>query len=88
MEIHSDGNGSRYIEWDQYDGNFKRAWIQNRDGDKDWANTGRYLQVVRCNSKGHPGGNPTDFPISNDLSDDQILLAFVHSVNAITGHKF
>ncbi len=86
MQIRRDGNGSLYIEWEQVSGSFKRAWVQHKHGtERDWAGTGRYLNVVRCNSEGHPGGNPTDFPIHNDLSDEQILRAFVHSVSAIVG---
>lgn len=85
MEIQKDGSGSLYIEWTQTPNTYKRAWIQHRTGEKDWAGTGRYLNVVRCTARGRPGGNATDFPISNRLPDEQILLAFVHSVNAITG---
>lgn len=88
MQIQYDSNDSPYIEWEQAEGCYKRAWIQRKkDPDKDWANTERYLNVVRCNSPGHPGGNPTDFPIFNDLPDKQILTAFVQSVNAMTGCK-
>ena len=85
MEIHRDGNGQPYVEWDQGRGAYKRAWIQERVGEKDWAATRRYLNVVRCEEPGKLGGNPTDFPIYNDLPDEQVLLAFVHSINAITG---
>lgn len=86
MEIQRDGKGQPYIEWKQTAGCFKRAWIQHRYGDKDWAGTGRYLNVVRCNSAGRPGGNATDFPTFNDeIGDEQILLAFAYAVNAMTG---
>ena len=90
METKTDKNGSLYIQWSQGKNQQgqdceKRAWVQHKEGENDWANTGRYLNVVRCNFDGNPGGNPTDFPIfSKLLSDEQILLAFVHSVNAIT----
>lgn len=87
MQIQRDGNGSPFIEWEQAEGCYKRAWIQRKSDDRDWAGTGRYLNVVRCNSPGHPGGNPTDFPIFNDLPDGQILIAFVQSVSAMTGCK-
>ena len=87
MQIQKDRNGQPYVEWDQGKGAYKRAWIQKRRGDKDWAETGRYLNVVRCNDPGKPGGNPTDFPIYNDLPDEQILLAFVYATNAITGKR-
>jgi len=87
LEIQSDGNGQPFIEWEQVPGAYKRAWIQNREGEKDWAGSGRYLNVCRCQSKGRPGGNPTDFPIWNDLPDEDILRAFVHSATAITGGK-
>jgi hypothetical protein len=86
MKIQLDGNDQPYIEWEQAQGHFKRAWIQRKkDPEKDWAQAKRYLNVVRCNSPGHPGGNPTDFPIFNCLPDEQILRAFVHAACAITG---
>lgn len=91
MRIFKDGNDSLCIEWEQAKGHFKRAWIQHKtDPAKDWAEAknGRYLNVVRCNEPWRPGGNPTDFPIFNDLPDEQILLAFVHSTCAITGCEF
>jgi hypothetical protein len=86
VKISIDGNGSKYIGWRQLGGALKRAWVQHRsDADKDWAGTKRYLLVVRCDEAGRPAGNATDFPIYNDLPDEQILLAFVHGLNAITG---
>jgi hypothetical protein len=92
MNIKKDGKGQPYLEWEiGYDaaqgrGGFKRAWIQHREADKDWASTGRYLNVVRVDEydKG-PSGNATDFPIFSKLSDEQILIALVSSVCAITG---
>jgi hypothetical protein len=86
MKIKKDGKGQPYIEWEIGPGGFKRAWIQHREADKDWASTGRYLNVVRVDEydKG-PSGNATDFPIFSQLSDEQILIAFVSSVCAITG---
>jgi len=57
-------------------------------GEKDWAGTGRYLNVVRCNEdSGNPSGNDTDFPVYCNLPDEQILWAFISMVNAITGCK-
>jgi len=89
MRIQRDGNGSLFVQWKQGETWAKRAWVQHKaDPEKDWARTGRYLNVVRCNQDGNPGGNPTDFPIYNDLPDEQILRAFVESINAITGCKF
>lgn len=88
MKVKRDGRDQPYIEWDQFGGAYKRAWIIRREpGDgRDWAKTGRYLCVVRCNSPGHPGGNPTDFPVfESALTDQQLLRAFVHSVSAMTG---
>ena len=85
MKIEKDGNGHLYVEWTRAKKGHARAWVQHRTGDKDWAGTGRYLNVVRCNSPGHPGGNPTDFPIFNNLPDEQVLLSFVYAANAITG---
>jgi hypothetical protein len=91
-DIQKDGKGQPYLEWEiGYDaaqgrGGFKRAWIQHREADKDWAGTGRYLNVVRVDELGKgPSGNATDFPIFSKLSDEQILIAFVSSVCAITG---
>ena len=80
-----DGNGSVYIAWEQ-PGGFKRAWIQHRTGDRDWAQTGRYLNVARTETlEGGPSGNATDFPIYNNLPDRQVLEAFVATVCAVTG---
>ena len=85
MKIRKDGYEQPYVEWSQAKDRYERAWVRHRTGDKDWAGTGRYLNVVRCGSPGQPGGNPTDFPIYNDLPDEQILLSFVYAANAITG---
>ena len=88
MKFGSDGKGQPFIEWEVGAGGFKRAWIQRRDPEKNWANTpgGRYLNVVRVTDYDTgPAGNATDFPIFSPLSDKQILLAFVTSVCAITG---
>ena len=85
MEIKKDNNKQPYIEWDQGRGCYKRAWIQKKEGEKDWAGTGRYLNVVRCDELRNPSGNPADFPIYNQFPDEQVLLAFVYATNAITG---
>ncbi len=90
MRIKRDGKGQPYIEWEIGPGGYKRAWVQYRDPDKDWAKTPgrRYLNVVRVDElDAGPSGNATDFPIFNDLPDEQILRAFVSSVSAITGLK-
>lgn len=87
MNIQTDLKGQSFVEWQQAPGGFKRAWVQHKtDPDKDWAQTGRYLNVVRIEALGAgPAGNATDFPISSELPDDDILQAFVASVCAITG---
>ncbi len=83
LEIRKDGYGQPYIQWKQGDRE-KRAWVQERTGETDWAGTRRYLNVAPC-YKGNPSGTGPDYPIYNDLSNEQILMAFFHSVNAITG---
>ncbi len=87
LEILRDGNGQPYIQWRH--GNtpgYKRAWVQRRSGPKDWAQSGRYLNVVRTEGPDSgPSGNATDFPIFSDLPDEQILEAFVAATSAITG---
>ena len=87
INIQQDTKDQPFIEWEQAPGGFKRAWIQHKsESEKDWAGTGRYLNVVRIERLGGgPAGNPTDFPIFNALSDEQILEAFVAAVSAITG---
>ncbi len=87
MEINKDGNGNPYIQCEQVPNIWKRAWVRHATGEKDWASTGRYINVVRCHNDRNPAGNSTDFPIFNDLTEEQVLVAFVHSVNAITGCK-
>jgi hypothetical protein len=82
-----DNRHQPYIEWRQAPGGFKRAWIWHaEDRDQDWAGTGRYINVARIKGFGTgPAGDPTDFPIFSNLSDEQILIAFVASVCGITG---
>src|SRR5207245_1129127 len=81
MQIQKDTKGQPMIEWKQA-GGFKRAWIQRRsDPGKDWAGTGRYLNVVRVESPGvGTAGQTTDFPIFSKLSDEQILEASVCAI--------
>lgn len=90
IQIQEDSKGQHYIEWAQVENNpagFKRAWIRRTtEPDKDWAGTGRYLNLVRIDqNRPGSGGSPTDFPIYNDLPDDQVLEAFVAAVCAVTG---
>jgi hypothetical protein len=87
MQIQQDSKDQPFIEWRQGTVGFKRAWIQDRTGtEKDWASSGRYLNVVRIEQLGAgPAGNATDFPIFSALSNEQILIAFVTAVSAITG---
>ena len=87
MHFSADGKGQPTVTWEIGNSGWKLAWIQDRTGtDKDWAGTGRYLNVVRTEGPGRgPGGNATDFPINSTLSDKQILTAFVHAVSAVTG---
>lgn len=54
LQIHHDGNGQVYVEWEQRPpngpstGGFKRAWIRRPDpgSDRDWAGTGKYINVA------------------------------------------
>jgi hypothetical protein len=89
IQIQTDTKGQRYIEWAPPEAptGHKRAWIRHAErGDKDWAGTERYLNVVRIDpSRPGIGGNSTDFPIYSTLSDEQILEAFVAAVCSITG---
>jgi hypothetical protein len=90
LPIRRDGNGRAFIQWEQGDGTggWKRAWVQHKENsEKDWAETGRYLNVARTEGPdGGPAGNATDFPIFDSaLTDEQILEAFVALVCSITG---
>jgi hypothetical protein len=86
VEIQTDAKGQPYIQWQQVGGGWKRAWIQQRTGHDDWADTGRYLNVAPANGPtGGVAGTPTDFPIFCQLPDHQILEAFVSMACAITG---
>lgn len=83
-----DGKGSPYIEWCQCidragKPHLKRAWIRTRSAENDWAGVRRYLHIARVDN-GSPNPSP-DFPIFSDLPDEQILVAFVSNINAITG---
>jgi len=91
MHLGTDGKGQRYIEWEIAPSIYKRAWVQYRSGDKDWAGTGRYLNVVRVEApNAGPKGQAADFPIyvtQAQMSDDQLLSAFVYSVCAVTARQ-
>lgn len=91
MKFGTDGKGQTFIEWNRgrADTNgWARAWISHRDGEKDWAGTGRYLNATRIDAPGGgPSGTGPDFPIDSPLSDRDILRAYVVSVSAITGHS-
>jgi len=86
VAVQRDQKDQPYIQWEQ-SGAWKRAWVQRKTGDADWAVTGRYLNVVRTDGPDSgPKGNPTDFPIYNSqLSDEKVLEAFVAAVCSITG---
>ncbi|MGA2989039.1 MAG: hypothetical protein ABSD88_01095 [Candidatus Korobacteraceae bacterium] len=63
IEIQRDKNNQPFIQWQQFGQGWKRAWIQRRTGDKDWAETVRYINVVQAHgATGGPAGNATDFP--------------------------
>jgi hypothetical protein len=91
MHFGNDGKGQRYVEWEIHPSIYKRAWIQHRTGQKDWAGTGRYLNVVRVESvNSGPKGQAADFPVylsSSQMGDDQILTTFVYSVCAAVGNN-
>ena len=89
MIIQRDTKMQPYIEWEQAPGGSKRAWVRHStDPTKDWAKTGRYINVARIDDLGEgPSGNSTDFPIFCDLPDEQVLEAFVAAVCGITGCK-
>ena len=93
MRFFRDTNNSLCVEWRQAPGLevSRRAWVQHRpidDAERNWARVpdGRYLNVGRLNDAGNLGGIPADFPIFSTLSDGQVLMAFVHSISAITGN--
>lgn len=91
MHFGNDGKGQRYVEWEIAPAILKRAWIQHRVGDNDWAQTGRYLNVVRVEvPNAGPKGQAADFPVyfsTSQMSDDQLLTAFVYSVCAVVGRQ-
>ncbi|MCY4609781.1 MAG: hypothetical protein OXD40_14505 [bacterium] len=78
VEIKTDTNGSLYVQWKQGTNKQghdceKRAWVQHKEGENDWAGTKRYLNVVRCNSNGlsdlqHATFRQTDFARIRSLS--------------------
>ncbi len=86
MNIQHDQKGQPFVEWAQGPNGFKRAWIRHAPADKDWAATGRYVNVVRIEALGGgPAGSSTDFPIFGTLPDEQVLVAFVATVCGVTG---
>jgi hypothetical protein len=91
MKFGTDGKGQVFVEWNRGaagTNGWARAWISRRDGEKDWAGTGRYLNATRVDAPGGgPSGTGPDFPISSSLSDQEILRAYVVTVSAITGNS-
>src|SRR5262245_16593540 len=88
MRVDEDNKRQKMIEWDVYRENWRRAWILHQDDEKDYAGTGRYLCVSRADAPfAGPAGNPVHFPISSDLTDDEVLETFVRAVCEITGCK-
>lgn len=93
MNIQQDNNGQPFIEWEQKavggtgTGGFKRAWIcRPSTADRDWAGTGRYVNVAPTSGLGTgPAGQSADFPIFNHLPDDQVLISFVVTICGMTG---
>ena len=85
LVIGKDRSGQTMIQWLQST-HWKRAWIQRKaDLAKDWAGAERYINVVRVED-GRPAGNPTDFPVfTSPLSDEELLIAFVTAICAMTG---
>jgi len=82
-----DGRGSTYVEWDIASGCHKRAWLQHRTGDRDWAGTGRYVNVTRIETlHSGPCGIPSDFPVFRDgASDRRVLEDFVLAICGAVG---
>ena len=77
-----DGNGSLYAEWIVGADGRKRAWVQIRTGDRDWAGCGRYVNVARIVAPGGgPRGVPADFPVTRtDACDRTVLEDFVRGI--------
>lgn len=80
MRIHRDGLRQLCITWQQVAsaGGEKRAWVKEQTGENDWAKSGRYIIVARCNEKGNPAQGP-DYPIRlpREISDREVLIGFV-----------
>jgi len=67
------------------DGYFKRIWIQYRSGDRDWAGTGRYVNIGNWKD-GRLVGIPQDLPVyRRDVTDAQIVFAIALVLNGTTG---
>lgn len=86
MQFYRDGKNQLYVEWEIAPEILKRAWVQHRAGENDWAGTIRYLNVVRVDEpNAGPRGQAADFPIYSNLSDEQVLTVFVTTLCGLTG---
>jgi len=76
VRIHRDTNEQLCVSWEQAPGGWKRAWVQYRTGDKDWAGTGRYVTIARCVDNGNNPAQGADTPIDlpTAISDREILI--------------
>ena len=82
-----DRRGSTYVEWEIGAGIYKRAWVQHRIGDRDWALVGRYVNVTRIEGlHSGPAGIPSDFPVYREGVDDRTVLSdFVDGICRAVG---
>lgn len=89
MRFGTDGKGQAFVEWNRAapgKNGWARAWVSHRQGDNDWARTGRYLMATRIEGPGGgPSGTGPDFPVNSALSDRDLLRAYVVNVNALCG---
>ncbi len=90
MKVEIDDLNQPMIKWEITPTRGACARIQHRaEPEKDWAKTGRYLNIGTTDSNGLRRGIPHDLPISSDctFTDEQVLTAFVAAVCGITGYK-
>lgn len=84
MKIKRDSLQQPYIEWSTDEEYNVRVWIKREKGSSFWRHI-RHLCIARCKAMGQPGANTVSIPIYSQVSDEQILAAFVGMTSVLTG---
>jgi hypothetical protein len=82
---HANGGGNVRLEVHMKNFGNVRVAVMHREGDKDWAGTGRYLSILAYTGRGDSMMMGPDIPISSEMSDAEIERISVLWLEAVCG---